>query len=99
ITLSSRSTGHCATSLQADPNRELVPRATMRNARRSRAVLTINPERSWLRLSKRSHVCGSAPLSVDEGAHDPHLGREHAGSAPSSERSPVQLETAWLLLC
>src|SRR5271165_2597902 len=63
ITLSSRSTGHCATSLQADRDRELVPRATMRNAYRSRAVLTINPERSWLQLSTRCHVRGTALLS------------------------------------
>ena len=63
ITLSSRSTGHRATSLQADPNRELVPRATLRNAHRSQAVLTINPERSWLRLSTRCHVRGTALLS------------------------------------
>src|SRR5271165_6527398 len=64
MTLSFRSTGHCATSLQADANRELVPRATMRNAHRSRAVLTIDPERSWLRLSTRCHVRGAALLSV-----------------------------------
>ena len=56
-------------------------RTTMRNAHRSRAVLTINPERSWLRLSTRCHVRGPALLSMDEGAPDPQLGREHAESA------------------
>src|SRR5271157_4279264 len=81
MTLSFRSTGHCATSLQADPNRDLVPRATMRNAHRSRAVLTIDPERSWLRLSTRCHVRGAALLSVGRRSADTRHGRDEVGSA------------------
>jgi len=61
ITLSSRSTGHCATSLQADPNRELVPRdyakctqvaSSTHDQSRAKLAAVINAApRSWYRTS------------------------------------------------
>src|SRR5271166_2295033 len=47
ITLLSRSLGHCATSLQEDRSRACVARRC--EMQKSRELLTINPERSWLR--------------------------------------------------
>src|SRR5208283_2882880 len=73
-------------------------RATMRNAHRARAVLTINPERSWLRLSTRCHVRGPALPYLDEGAPDTQHGRDDGGAPLSSVRLPMPREAAWPLL-
>src|SRR5271165_2221474 len=61
ITLSFRSTGHCATSLQADQNRELVPRdyakctqaaSSTHDQSRAKLAAVINTvPRSWSRTS------------------------------------------------
>jgi hypothetical protein len=87
-TLLSRSTGHCATSLQADPNREL--------ASRDYAKCT-GPEQ-YSRSIQSEVGCGyqrgatfMAPhfFPLDEGAPDPQLGRDHVRSALSSARLPM----------
>jgi len=74
-------------------------RTTMRNAHRSRAVLTINPERSWLRLSTRCHVRGPHVFPWTK----ERLILSWAESTPSLHspraRLPMQGEIAWLLLC
>ena len=101
ITLLSRSTGHCATSLQADPNRDFASRDYAKCTGREHYSRSIQSEVGC------GYQCGATFVvphifPLDEGVPDTQHGRDEAGSALSSTRFtrlPMQREAAWPMLC
>src|SRR5271157_5791085 len=98
ITLSSRSTGHCATSLQTDPNHELASRDDAKCKSREHYSRSIQSEVGC------GYQCGATFVvphifPLDEGAPDTQHGRDEAGSALSSACLLMQRGAAWPMLC
>ena len=99
ITLSSRSTGHCATSLQEDQGREIASCDKVRNS----------PAREHYSRTIESEVgCGYQRgttfvvphlFPLDEGAPDHSAWPRRSRVRTFSARLPMQCEAAWPLLC
>jgi hypothetical protein len=94
IALLSRSSGHYATSLQADQCREIA----------SRHEVTFIGREAYSRSIQSEVGCGyqrGATFMVphffplDEGAAEPHLDKEHAESALSSRKGADAVRDRW----